>query len=140
MLTPEDLAQVARVTAEQCYTRGDIIILAGQEGGARYFVRKSLVKIFRTSEDGKEKTLRLIDAGHTFNDVPELDGGRNPASAIAMAPTAVYATSGVELCRPIRERPEITLATAHTVAWALRALVALVDDLAFRHVRASPKS
>lgn len=135
-LSPEDLAQVATVTVERRYTRGDIIILAGQEGGALYFVRKGLVKIFRTSEEGKEQTLRLIDGGNTFNDVPALDGGTNPASAMAMEPTVVYATSGVELRRLIRERPEIALATVHTLAIALRSLVALVDDLSFRHVRA----
>ena len=135
-LSPDDLAQVATVTVERRYTRGDIIILAGQEGGALYFVRKGLVKIFRTSEEGKEQTLRLIDSGKTFNDVPALDGGPNPASAMAMEPSEVYVTSGVELRRLIRERPEIALATVHTLAGALRALVGLVDDLSFRHVRA----
>ena len=135
-LSSEDLAQVAKVTAERRYTRGDIIILAGQEGGALYFVVKGLVKIFRTSDEGKEQTLRLMDAGHTFNDVPALDGGPNPASAMAMEPTTVYVTSGVELRRLIGERPEIALATVHTLGAALRSLVALVDDLSFRHVRA----
>jgi len=135
-LSPEGLAQIATVTVERRYTRGDIIILAGQEGGALYFVREGLVKIFRTSEEGKEQTLRLIDAGHTFNDVPALDGGPNPASAMAMEPTVVCATSGAELRRLIRERPEVALATVHTLASALRSLVALVDDLSFRHVRA----
>ncbi len=135
-LSPEDLAQVATVTVERRFSRGDIIILAGQEGGALYFVRKGLVKIFRTSEEGKEQTLRLMSEGHTFNDVPALDGGPNPASAMAMAPTEVYVTSGAELRRLIRERPEIALATVHTLATALRALVGLVDDLSFRHVRA----
>lgn len=134
-LSPEDLGQVALVTVERRYARGDIIILAGQEGGALYFVRKGLVKIFRTSDEGKEQTLRLMDAGHTFNDVPALDGGPNPASAMAMEPTVVYVTSGAELRRLIRERPEIALATVHTLASALRALVGLVDDLSFRHVR-----
>jgi CRP/FNR family transcriptional regulator len=43
-----------------------------------------LVKVFRTSDDGKEQTLRLVRAGHTLNDVPALDGGPNPASAMAM--------------------------------------------------------
>ena len=54
-LTEDDLAQVAMVTVERRYTRGDIIILAGQEGGALYFVRRGLVKVYRTSDEGKEK-------------------------------------------------------------------------------------
>jgi CRP/FNR family transcriptional regulator len=34
------------------------------------------------------------------------------------------------------ERPGIAVAMVHTLATALRALVSLVDDLSFRHVRA----
>ncbi len=133
-LTPDDLAQVATVTVERRYTRGDIIILAGQEGGALYFVRRGLVKVYRTSDEGKEQALRLIGAGHTFNDVPALDGGPNPASAMAMEPTTVYATSGGQLRRLIAERPGLAVAAVRTLAVALRALVTLVEDLSFRHV------
>jgi len=133
-LTPDDLAQVATVTVERRYTRGDIIILAGQEGGALYFVRRGLVKVYRTSEEGKEQALRLIGAGHTFNDVPALDGGPNPASAMAMEPTTVYVTSGGQLQRLIAERPGLAVAAVRTLAVALRGLVQLVEDLSFRHV------
>ena len=135
-LAPEDLAAVAAVTVARRYGRGDIIILAGEEGGGLYFVRRGLVKVYRTSEDGKEQTLRLIDAGATFNDVPALDGGLNPASAMAMEPTVAYVTSGLQLRRLIAERPGIAQATVRTLAMALRALVALVEDLSFRSVRA----
>lgn len=133
-LTEDDLAQVAMVTVERRYTRGDIIILAGQEGGALYFVRRGLVKVYRTSDEGKEQTLRLIGAGATFNDVPALDGGTNPASAMAMEPTTIYATSGGQLRRLIAERPGLAVAAVRTLAVALRALVTLVEDLSFRHV------
>jgi CRP/FNR family transcriptional regulator len=116
--------------------RGEILIFAGEEGGGLYFVREGRVKVFRTSDDGKEQTLRLISAGQTFNDVPALDGGPNPASAMALEPSVVLITSGAHLRRLIVERPGIAVAMVHTLATALRALVSLVDDLSFRHVRA----
>lgn len=135
-LAPDDLASVAAVTRERRYARGDIILLAGQDGGALYYVRRGLVKVFKTSEEGKEQTLRLLGPGHTFNDVPALDGGPNPASVMAMEPTNVYMTSGAELRRLIIERPGVAEATVRSLATALRHLVALVEDLSFRHVRA----
>jgi CRP-like cAMP-binding protein len=135
-LAPEDLALVARVTVARRYQRGDIIILAGQEGGALCFVRSGLVKVFKTSEEGKEQVLRLIAAGQTFNDVPALDGGPNPASAMALEPTVVYATSGVQLRRLIAERPGVAEAVVRTLAAALRYLVSVVEDLSFLPVRA----
>lgn len=134
-LSPDDLARVAAVTVARRYDRGDIIILAGQEGGGLYFVRRGLVKVFKTSEEGKEQTLRLIGPGSTFNDVPALDGGPNPASVMAMEPTVVYAISGERLRRLIGESPGVAEAAVRMLATALRSLVSLVEDLSFRHVR-----
>jgi CRP/FNR family transcriptional regulator len=80
--------------------------------------------------------LRLIEAGRTFNDVPALDAGPNPASAAALEPSVVYATGGAELRRLIVERPGVALATVQALAGALRHLITLVEDLSFRHVTA----
>lgn len=135
-LAPDDLAHVAAVTVERRYERGEIIILEGAHGGALYTVLSGTVKIFKTSPEGKEQVLKLIGPGHTFNDVPALDAGPNPASAAALEPCVVYATGGAELRRLIAERPGVAEAAVKTLATALRHLVALVEDLSFRHVTA----
>src|SRR5579885_2797698 len=110
-LAEDDLRQVARVTVERRYERGEIILLEGEHGGALYFVREGLVKIFKTSPEGKEQVLRLIASGHTFNDVPALDDGPNPASAAAMEPSVVYLIEGTALRRLMVERPAVAAAT-----------------------------
>ena len=135
-LSEDDMSRVAAVTVERRYERGDIIILEGDRGGALYFVRSGLVKVFKSSPGGKEQVLRLIEAGRTFNDVPALDAGPNPASAAALESSVVYATGGAELRRLIVERPGVALATVQALAGALRHLVTLVEDLSFRHVTA----
>lgn len=135
-LSDEDMAHVAAVTVERRYDRGDIIILEGDRGGALYFVHSGLIKVFKSSPEGKEQVLRLIEPGRTFNDVPALDGGANPASAAALQPSVVYATGGAELRRLIAERPGVAVATVQALAGALRHLVSLVENLSFRHVTA----
>jgi CRP-like cAMP-binding protein len=135
-LSADDMARVAAVTVERHYERGDIIILEGDRGGALYFVRSGLIKVFKSSPGGKEQVLRLIEAGRTFNDVPALDAGPNPASAAALESSVVYATGGAELRRLIVERPGVALATVQALAGALRHLITLVEDLSFRHVTA----
>lgn len=135
-LGDDDLAHVAAIVVERTYERGDIILLAGARAGALHYVRSGLVKIFKTSAEGKEQVLRLIAAGHTFNDVPALDGGPNPASAAALEPSAVYLVGSAALRRLMAERPTVAQAAVQTLAAALRHLVALVEDLSFRHVTA----
>ena len=135
-LSAADLAHVAAMTVERHYERGDIILLEGDLGGALHYVRSGLVKVFKTSVGGKEQVLRLIAAGHTFNDVPALDGGPNPASAAAMEPSVVYVIRRAELRHLIVTRPKVAEAIVQTLASALRHLVALVEDLSLRHVTA----
>ncbi|HAT43925.1 MAG TPA: Crp/Fnr family transcriptional regulator, partial [Ktedonobacter sp.] len=135
-LSSGDLAHVAAMTVERHYERGDIILLEGDKGGALHYVREGVVKVFKTSVGGKEQVLRLIAAGHTFNDVPALDEGSNPASAAAMEPSVVYVIRRTELLKLIATRPEVAGAVVQTLASALRHLVALVEDLSLRHVTA----
>lgn len=135
-LGQEELAHVAAMTIERHYERGDLIVLEGDPGGALHYVHSGLVKVFKTSPSGKEQVLRLIAAGYTFNDVPALDGGPNPASAAAMEPSIVYVIRRAELRTLIMTRPEVAEAVVRTLTSALRHLVALVEDLSLRHVTA----
>jgi len=135
-LSQEELAHVAAMTVERHYDRGDIILLEGEMGGAVHYVRSGFVKVFKTSPAGKDQVLRLIAAGNTFNDVPALDGGPNPASASALEPSTIYVISRTELRKLILTRPEVAEAVVKTLANALRHLVSLVEDLSLRHVAA----
>ncbi len=83
-LTLEDLKQVALFTVERHFNRGDLILIAGENDGSLCYVCSGLVKVYKTSPEGKEQVLRLIGAGNTFKDVPALDGEPNPASVAAL--------------------------------------------------------
>ncbi|HJT57341.1 MAG TPA: Crp/Fnr family transcriptional regulator [Ktedonobacteraceae bacterium] len=135
-LSQEELARVAAMVGERHYNRDDLILLEGEMGGALHFVHSGLVKVYKTSPSGKDQVLRLITTGQTFNDVPALDGGPNPASAAAMEPTTVYVIQRAELHKLILTRPEVAEAVVKTLANALRHLVSLVEDLSLRHVTA----
>jgi len=62
-LSGQELAHVAAMTLVRHYMRGDIILLEGETGGALHYVHTGLVKVFKTSLEGKEQVLRLIAAG-----------------------------------------------------------------------------
>ncbi len=135
-LSENQLVRVAGMTVERHYERGDVILLEGDQGGTLCFVSEGLVKVFKTSPEGREQVLRLIAAGYTFNDVPALDGGPNPASAAAMESSAIYMIRHIELRQLIMTEPEVATAVIKTLAQALRHLVGLVEDLSLRHVTA----
>ena len=133
-LADEDLARIAAVTRARQYDRGEIVLLAGETGGGLHIVHSGLIKVYKTSPEGKEQVLRLIKPPSTFNDVPALDGGPNPASAAAMERSTVYVIRQSDLRKLILERPAIAESIIRTLTGALRHLVELVEDLSFRHV------
>jgi CRP/FNR family transcriptional regulator len=135
-LNMDDLAQVAMLTVERHFNRGDLILIAGETDGSLCYVCSGLVKVFKASPDGKEQVLRLIGAGNTFNDVPALDGGPNPASVAAVESSKIYVIKRSGLHQLIITRPEVAEAVVFTLAKTLRHLVALVEDLSLRHVTA----
>lgn len=135
-LSRDELARVAAMAVERHFARGDIILLEGDMGGSLHYVHTGLIKVFKTSSEGKEQVLRLIGEGHTFNDVPALDGGPNPASAAALEASDVYIMRRADLRELIRTRPEVAEAVVQSLASALRHLVVLVEDLSLRHVTA----
>lgn len=136
MLNQDELARVASVTAERQYNRGDLILIEGETEGALCYVCSGLVKVFKASPEGREQVLRLIGAGNTFNDVPALDGGPNPANVAAVEPSVIYVIRRAELRKLITTRPEVAEAVVLTLAKTLRHLVVLVEDLSLRHVTA----
>ncbi len=135
-LSMEDLTPIAAMTIERHYERGDIILHEGDPGGALYYVHSGLVKVFKLSSSGKEQVLRLISTGYTFNDVPALDGGPNPASAAALEASVVYMIGRAELRKLIRSHPAVAEAVVNSLAGALRHLVMLVEDISLRNVTA----
>jgi CRP-like cAMP-binding protein len=135
-LSPADLARVGGFMREQHIPRKGIILLEGASGDGFYYVQSGLIKVYRTSAAGREQVLRLLGAGETFNDVPALDSGPNPASAAAMEPSVVYILGQDFLHRLVLEHPEVADAAIKRLAGALRHLVSVVGDLSFLHVKA----
>jgi CRP/FNR family transcriptional regulator len=135
-LSPADLARVAGLMREHHLPRKGIILLEGARGDGFYYVQSGLIKVYRTSAAGREQVLRLLGPGETFNDVPALDNGPNPASAAAMEPSVVYILGQDQLHRLIVEHPEVADAAIKRLSLALRHLVSVVGDLSFLHVKA----
>jgi CRP-like cAMP-binding protein len=134
MLDSDELAQVATVTVERHCDRGDLITREGERGGVVYYVRSGLIKVFKTSVEGKEQILHLIVAGQTFNEVPALDGGPNPASTASIEPSVIYVIQGALLRRLIALRPVVAQAIVQALATRLRYLVTLAETLSLRSV------
>ncbi len=133
-LSSAELEAISELVFEKSHDRGEILLVEGETAGALYFVASGVVKVFKTSADGKEQILAVIRPGETFNEVPVFNGGLNPASAQAMVPLLLYGITGNDMQRILHKYPKVAVNVIEVMAKRLRHLVSLVEDLSFRHV------
>lgn len=117
------------------YSAGEMIFLEGDPVAGLFVVEAGAVKICRFSKDGREHILHLFHSGDTFNDVAALDGGANPATAMAVTDSVVRCLSRTDLQRLAFEHAELAWALLESISRRTRYLVGVVQDLAMRNVR-----
>ena len=133
-LNREALDSIGESIFEETAEKGEMLLFEGEPAGTLYFVISGVVKVFKTSADGKEQILNLIRPGESFNDVPVLGGGTNLANADAMVPVVLYGIKKVGLDVIIRDYPQVALNIIQVLSQRVQHLVTLVEDLSFRHV------
>ncbi len=129
-----ELDSIREFIFEKTAERGAMILVEGQPAEVLYFVVSGVVKVFKTSADGKEQILSLIRPGESFNDVAVFDGGPNSASAQAMGPVSLYGIRKSDVEIILRNHSQVALNVNTVLASQVRQLGSLVEDLSFRHV------
>jgi len=133
-LGPSELESVRKLVFEKTADRAEALLLEGESPEHLYFVASGVVKVFKTSAEGKEQILSIVRPGESFNDVAVLDGGPNPAGARAMGPVLLFGIKKNDMAMLLRHHPSIALNVVRVLAAMARRLIALVEDLSFRHV------
>ncbi|MCX7912577.1 MAG: Crp/Fnr family transcriptional regulator [Dehalococcoidales bacterium] len=125
---------VTKYVFEKKAERGERLALEEEPSHALYFVVSGVVKVFRTSADGREQILRLIRPGECFNEVPVFSGSGNLASAQAMSPVVLYGIRKKDLETIIQTYPQVAMNIIQVLSRRIQELVMLVEDFSFRHV------
>ena len=133
-LSPAEVESLGRFVFEKTAEKKEMLLFEGEPAEELYFVVSGVVKVFKTSADGKEQILQLIRPGESFNDAPVFSGGRNLVSAEAMSPVVLYGIKTRNLKVILQEHPQIAQNVIQALSERVRHLVSLVEDLSFRHV------
>ena len=130
------LKAVAARVAVRIYERGALVYLEGDPAHGLYLVASGAVRVFKASDDGKERDLHHIGPGQSFGDAAAFDGHPTIANAQAMEPSIVFLIRREALLDLIREYPEIGVGVIGALAARLREVNAIAGDLALRPLAA----
>ena len=134
-LSEEIIQTLAMIASRHRYGAGTLIFTEGDPVAGLCLIEEGTVKICRHSKEGREQTLNLFNRGDTFNDVAALDGGPNPATAIAFTDVVLWRSARADLQQVTNRYPTLAWALIESIARRTRYLVGLVQDLSLRSVK-----
>jgi CRP/FNR family transcriptional regulator len=128
------LERINRLMVARAVEKHEIIWLEQEPASMIYFVASGLIKLFKTSPGGKEQILRLVHPRGFFGHAGALNGGSNPESAQAMAPSVLYGLPSNQLKALLGEHQQLAQNTIKLLATEMHHYMSLVEDLSLRCV------
>ncbi len=113
------------------YQKGSAVYWQGDIAERLYYLKKGKVKIYMTSENGGEKTLRVQSDGSVFGEAAFFDGQPRVSSAKVLEKSEIVAVSRDVLTAHIRKHPELAFSLMQALSERVRLLTAQVDSMAF---------
>lgn len=121
-------------TSLRCYQRGEMLFWAGDPCAGLHIIRRGIVKLFKTSLQGRELIINVFEEGATFNEVPVFDYGLNPVNAAALDTCEVWVIDAEIIRSALESDPAMCRAVITNLSSNLRMLVAKVEELSFYQV------
>jgi len=131
-LKEEELRCILPYLQEKKFRKNQVIFHEGEPGRYLYLVRTGQVKVYKLSEEGKEKILRIFGPGDFFAELPLLDGGNYPASAEVLSTATLLSLSRENFLSIISQYPSITGKIYEIVGNRLRHFTTMVTDLTLK--------
>lgn len=133
-LTYEEMMEVARITTEKTYEKGEMIYMAGDKGEKLYVIHTGKVKITRFTESGKEQVIRVLGSGEfmgelsLFSPLPLTDNGET------LLKTRVCIIDGKKLKELMIKYPTIAFKVMEELSNRLDKAENLIEDISLHGV------
>jgi CRP/FNR family transcriptional regulator, cyclic AMP receptor protein len=129
-----ELQRIQPLFREVRFNKGYHFLSEGGSTDPLYFIVSGLVKVFKTSQGGKEQVLHIATPGESLNDVSLYDEGPNAAGMVALTPVVLYTIDRQDILRVLRENPDIMMNVIRSLAERIRRDSNLLEALSSSQV------
>ncbi len=123
-------AELAKRGHTHSYAEGEEIFAGGEEAAYLPVVVSGAVKMINFLEPGKEVIIGIFRKGEMFAIPPVFDGGRYPATAIAMEPSKLLLIERRDFLDLLKRSSELSFAVITWMCAMLREKTATIQNLA----------
>ena len=126
----EELREISHFSSLRRIKKHGIIFLQGDSYKGFFIVFKGKVKVYKSSIDGKESIIHLVEPFDLFADVPLFDRSESyPVCAEALEDTILFFIPKEEFILFLKEHPPVCFKIIAGFAKKMRALTKRIEDL-----------
>ncbi len=134
-LSRPEIQSLAARTVRRRFKSGELLFSEDEPCHGLHIIAQGKVRIFKTSVNGREQVLAVNQSGESVAELPVFDGGRYPASAMAVDAVEIAFISRQDFRSFCMEHPEVALKMLAVVGARLRRLVGIIEELSFTTIR-----
>ena len=131
-LSKSSLETLSKITSMQDFPKSQPIYFAKEQSNSIFFLKKGRVKLTRTSSDGKEMIIALVNPGEVFGEMSIVDETERTDFAIAMDECLICAISKDDFKDFINENPELNIKITKLIGFKLRKFSERIEELVFK--------
>ncbi len=135
-LADNDLETVARLAVNREFVRDTTIFWEGKEAHGFYILLSGRVKLVKSSLEGKEFILRLVQPGETFGEAAVLAESVYPVTAVALEDCRTLFFPKVDFLNLLNASPRLARNMMATMSRLLYHLTRQLEDLSLKEVSA----
>lgn len=134
-LESEDLDRLASIARESSLQQGDILFEQGDDSDGLYVIIAGLVRVYLTTEDGREVTISLLEDGEVIGEMSLLDGLQRSAGAAALIETKLIFIPRAPFLELLETNGKLARQIILTLCERLRLANAQFDQAVFHDLR-----
>ena len=135
-LTGEEIENLNGQLPDRRLQKGEIFFGPQDRSERLFLLQSGRVRIFRTTPDGREFTLAVVEAGTVFGEMALTGQRLEGAYAQALASSQVSTMLRADLERLILEKPEVGLRIMQLLSERLRRQETRLEDVSTKDVKA----
>ncbi|NLN42407.1 MAG: Crp/Fnr family transcriptional regulator [Clostridiales bacterium] len=133
-LNYDEMMEVARITTDRTYEKGEMIYMAGDEVKKLYVIHKGKVKISRLSDTGKEQVIRVLGPGQFMGELSLFSPHPLTDNAEALEKTTVCIIDGFEIKKLMAKYPTIAIKVLEELSNRLEKTENLIENISLHGV------
>jgi CRP-like cAMP-binding protein len=134
-LSSKEIARLNGQLPDRRLERGETFFGPQDRSERLFMLQRGKIRIFRTTPDGREFTLAVVEAGTIFGEMALTGQQLEGAYAQAMEPSQVSMMLRADLERLVLEKPEVGLRIIGVLSERLRRYETRLEDATMKDVR-----